>query len=319
AQAVTITYLQEGESQQVSGSMTIQVEKVDKPEPLLLVSSYDTGSEFLIPGQEFTLTASISNLGTADAVNMLVTFGTVETSGSSTGGTSPRSTTTTASTNFAPLNSAGTLFVGTVAADGGSTTIEQSFITGGSLDSGIYNLPVTLRYQQPDGTAAEDKLTISLVVIVPPKLQIDTQGGVASTVSVGDSIPITLDISNRGTKIVNLTDATIEAENGTVVVGESTFLGTLQPNGDTALSGTVVVDAEGTVVITVTLNYLDDLNQPRTLVQTFESEALPLPPTEEFPFPTPDFNGQPPIQEVPSGSNGDFLGRLLLGLLGLGS
>lgn len=317
AQAITLTYLQEGESQQVTGSMTIDIEKVERPEPLLLIASYDTGNEYLIPGQQFTLTAAISNLGTADAANMLVTFGTVETSGSAT--STSRSTTTTASTNFAPLNSAGTLFVGTIEAGGGSITVQQDFIAGGTLDSGIYSLPVTLRYQQPDGTAAEDKLTISLVVVVPPKLQFDSQGGIPPSVMVGDSVPILLDITNRGNKVVNLGDAIIEAENGIVVSGDTTFLGTLQINGDISLASTVIADAEGTLVITLTINYLDDLNQPRTLVQTFETEVIAAPPTQVVSFPTPDMSFEPPIVEVQPNNNDDFLGRLLLGLLGLGS
>ena len=86
-------------------------------------------------------TAGIKQLLDIGVQNLLVTFGSVseDTSGGSGG-----STTTTSST-FAPLGTGGSIFVGSLAAEGGSTTLTQDFIVSGSTKSGVYTLPITLR------------------------------------------------------------------------------------------------------------------------------------------------------------------------------
>jgi hypothetical protein len=66
----------------------------------------------------------------------------------------------------------------------------------------------------------------------------------------------------------------------------------------------------------VTFHYLDDLSQEKSIVETYQVEVMqPPPPPEEISTPPPDINAE--TEEEPD--NNDFLGRLLLGLLGLGS
>ena len=67
--------------------------------------------------------------------------------------------------------------------------------------------------------------------------------------------------------------------------------------------------------MTVTLRYLDDLNQERTIVRTYETEAIAPPPPPDDPM-----IGQPvmPEPQVEDGDD-DVVGRFLRGLLGLGS
>ncbi|NJL55900.1 hypothetical protein HC928_12445, partial [bacterium] len=71
--------------------------------------------------------------------------------------------------------SGGTVFLGSIAPDGGEAGLSQAFIVNGSVDSGIYSLPITLTYQNPDGSSGQTNLRASVVVIVPPNLQRDLQ------------------------------------------------------------------------------------------------------------------------------------------------
>lgn len=317
SQSISIAYLQGGEAKNYTGSMTLDVAKVTLPAPVMLLDSYETGSDYLQPGQRFTLTLSLKNIGDADASGLSVSFGSIEDSG---GGGTPTGSSFTPSSTFAPLGSGGTQFVGDVAASSEPFTLEQEFIVSGSVDSGVFSLPITLRYSLPDGTATQTKLTASLVVIVPPQIRVIETPPLPETVSAGESIPLALEIANRGRKVVNFTTAVVTAENGEVLDGAETYLGPLRNDDDTTLTATVIAQTPGTVTITVTLNYTDDLNQPQAIVETYTVEALEAP-NIDFEQPTPDFGLPPPGTggtQTPADSE-DLLGRLLLGLLGLGS
>jgi hypothetical protein len=321
-QAFTLTFLQNGESKQVTGSMTIEIAKTEVPAPVLLLESYSVGENILKPGDQFKLVMNLKNVGTADATDLLVTFGTVESSGSNNdndneGTGNPSTTSTTPSTTFAPLGAGGTIYVGTLAADRQSITLEQDFIVNGSVSSGIYSLPITLRYKKPDGSAGQDSLRASVVVLAPPRLRIELQSPLPESVNVGEPLPISLEIINVGKKDVDLTFANFEAENAEVLDGAETFLGTLKTTNDTSVSATIMPSEEGPVKVRVIFNYLDELNQEQRIIESYEIQALmpPPPPEEEVPL-IPDPNNPPPQQEP---DRNDFLGRLLLGLLGLGS
>ncbi|MBL8153121.1 MAG: hypothetical protein JNM70_02965 [Anaerolineae bacterium] len=320
SQSISITFLQKGETKNVTGSMTVDVAKVDTPAPVMVIDSYDAGAESLQPGQQFTLTMTIKNIGSDDAKGLLVTFGQVDSSG---GGIDPTpgatsSTSTTANSNFAPLGSGGTIFVGDVIAGEDGATITQDFIVNGSVDSGVYSLPVTLRYQRSDGSASQDRQGVSLVVIVPPQIRITQINPLPESANAGEPIVLSMEIANRGRKPVNFTTAAVSIDNGIIVSGEETYLGPVQSSDTTTLDASVLPSAEGTATITVTFNYTDDLNRPKQLVETYTVEIMPPLPTPDFSIPPPDNGGGLPTE--PEAVNGrDLLGRLLLGLLGLGS
>jgi hypothetical protein len=325
AQPITITYLQEGEAKETTGAMTVDVAEVIEPEPLLLLESYDLGRDQLKPGDRFTFNMTLQNVGDAPAVGLLVTFGTVESTGSDSGadttGGSPgsgstggSSTSTTPSTTFAPLGAGGTLFVGTVAADGGTIAISQDFIVNGTVNSGIYSLPITLRYTKPDGSAAQDSLRASVVVVAPPKLLTVLQTPLPETANVGEPFPVAIELSNSGTATINLREALVTTDNGEIVEGATTLLTPMGGDDDAMINALVMPQEEGPVRVTVTIRYIDDLSQPAEIVLTYDSEAVqPPPPPEE---PPPMIEETPPPAEP---TTEDRLGRLLLGLLGLGS
>ncbi len=313
AQAVTITYLQKGESKSINGSMTLDVAKVVAPAPLLLLQSYSTGKDILKPGEQFTLTMEVKNVGDDDASSMLVTFGTVDTTNSSDA--TPGTTSTTPSTTFAPLGSGGTIFAGTVKAEGGILKLKQDFIVNGTVDSGIYNLPITLRYQKSDGSGGQDSLRASLVVVMPPQLQINAQNPIPAAANVGETVSLALRISNKGKKPVNFTKVTVSGENINVFDGKEALLSPVQPNDDASVNGSFSPAAVGPAKLTVTLYYMDDLNKEQTIIKTYELQANAPPPPIEV-TPPPNITPTPVDQPV---SQRDMLGKLLLGLLGLGS
>jgi hypothetical protein len=324
AQPFTLSYLQNGEAQQGGGSMTIEVKRAITPSPLLLIDSYDTGKEVLEPGEQFTLTMNLQNVGDADATELLVAFGTVESSGTppggdsgNTGGTgsgSGSTSTTTPSNVFAPLGSGGTRYVGTIEANGGSATLSQEFIVNGTVDSGVYSLPITLRYKKTDGAFAQDNLRASVVVVAPPRLHISLQSPIPETVNMGEPFAVALTVLNTGDDPLHLTTAAVAAENAEVLEGAEVFVGPVKKDEDATLGAVIMPSAEGPVTVTVTLYYLNDLNQEQSIVNTYQTQALSPPPPPEDTGPTPEVT--PPAEEE---EEDDSIGRLILGFLGLGS
>lgn len=316
-QAFTINYLQSGEVQTKEGSITIPVAQVEVPEALLLLASYETGQEILKPGDRFTLSIQLRNVGDADAANLLLTFGTVETSGdgggSSDGTGGGTMTTTSVSTDFAPLGTGGRLFLGAIPAGSISDLIEQDFIVSGSVQSGIYNLPLTLSYQKRDGSNVQETLFAGVVVIVPPRMQITLDSPLPESVNVGEPLAFSLTLFNAGGEQVDFTNATVAVNNGEVLEGAQTPLNPLNADDDTTVSAVVLPMDEGNVEIVVTLFYIDDLNHEQTLVETYQTAAmLPPPPPEDVFEPAP-------VVEEPVEEDQRVIERLLLGLLGLGS
>lgn len=316
AQAFTLSYQLNGETKDVTGSFTLDVARAEVRQPLLVLESYMLSAEHLAPGDRFTLSLVVKNVGRAAADSLLVTFGTVSGSGEPGSG-SGGSTTTTPSQTFAPLGTGGTRFIGVLDADGGTVALEQEFIVDGAAKSGVYSLPITLSYLDSDGEAASTSLNASVIVVVPPQLRIDDLFPVPESVNAGDEISVGLNIVNIGRSAVQLREATVSTDNGFVGEPVSTFLGALEPAAEIPVNATVFPESEGTATVTVTLNYIDELNRPRSIERVYTVEVFPIPemPTDEFEPPI-DITPEP---EVPVEEDTDLLGRLLLGLLGLGS
>lgn len=318
-QGFTVSYLQRGEAKEFTGTLTVNVAPVVKREPVMLLESYTVDKDPLAPGETFNLSVTLKNVGSATAQGILVTFGTVETDTGSGGGSGSGSgTTTTPSTTFAPLGSGGTLFLGDLAADG-ENSFEQPFIVSGSTTSGIYSLPITLRYQAPDGSTVQNNLRASVVVLAPPSVRINLLNPLPEQVNIGEPLALSFEIINTGTRRLSLTAARAEAENGEVVEGADTALADVASNDQTAYNAVVVPSVEGEVRIVIRFGYKDDLNNDRDIVREYVIAAVEAPPLEPGePFEPGPFPPEPEVPQQP-GSPTDILGRLLLGLLGLGS
>jgi hypothetical protein len=156
-------------------------------------------------------------------------------------------------------------------------------------------------------------------VIVPPQLRLTQSNPLPEQGNLGEPLFMTLEIANRGKKPVNFSNAVVTAEGGDVTSGAEVFLGPLRNDDQTTLEASILPVVEGKMTITVTLNYTDDLNRVQALTQDYIVDVLP-------PLPTPDvsqipdgLNPFPVDSQEPELSGQDLLGRVLLGLLGLGS
>jgi len=316
SQAIALTFFQNDELQEVNSNITIRV--ANPTSALLLLEAYSTGEDVLKPGDQFTLTLALANVGDAPASNALITFGTVTSTGGVGGTPDPNSGGSTTTDGipgnaFAPLGSGNTIFIGTIAA-GGALDVEQAFIVNGTVRSGIYNLPITVRYRTAAGTTAQENLQASVVVVAPPRLQPTLLNPLPEVANVGETIPLTLELVNNGAATVDLTRVVISVNNGEIVEGAEQELSPLRTERSATIDVIVLPSEEGTFTVTFEVFYQDDLANERNLELVFETEAVIPPPMPEF-TPPPDFFPTDPTPEPED----DLLSRLLLGFLGLGS
>ncbi|MFN8451984.1 MAG: hypothetical protein U0521_26175 [Anaerolineae bacterium] len=316
SQPVTISFLQDGETKETSSSLTIEIARVAKPEALILLESYSIGDgiDSLSPGDRFTLTITLQNVGQADAIETLATFGTVDPpadSGSGSGGTGGSGgSSTTPSSALAPLGAGDTLYVGNLAS-GGSISLEQAFIVNSSVTSGIYSLPITVRYQKSDGSTAQQNLRASVIVIAPLRVQTSLASPLPEEANVGEPLPVSWRVTNNGENDFQVTDVKVTTENADILEGAETLLSPIASTKNETINAVIQPLEEGDYSVTFTLTYTDDLNRKQTLVASFDGEAVTPPPPPEMP---PEMVAPPAEQEEEE----NLLGRLLLGFLGLG-
>ncbi|MCA9909272.1 MAG: hypothetical protein KC519_11530 [Anaerolineae bacterium] len=319
-QTLSLSLIQAGEAQQVSSGVTIEVGEKRTSEPLFLLQSYTSDPATLTPGDRFSLSIVIVNAGDTPADDVTLTFGGAQsqplpTSEAATQNAPSTPSASANSTTFAATDAGATRFVGSVDAAGGRIEITQNFIVNGTVNSGIYDLPINLRYVGSSGRTEEETLTATLVVLRPPRLRLSLEASIGGPeYPVGQPSPVALTIINTGRQDVVLTIGEVTAENAEIVGDSESFIGTLRSGEDRTLETEIVPEEEGDVTLTFTLTYIDDFNQEQMIERSYTVTAavVELPP-DEF-TPPPDFV-PPPIEEPER----DWLSRLVLAFMGLGS
>ena len=131
------------------------------------------------------------------------------------------------------------------------------------------------------------------------------------TINTGEPFPVGLKVSNLGADQFNILSAAVTAENAEVLEGAEMLLSPIKAEKDETINALIMPSAEGEFTITFTLIYTDDLNREKTMVLSYDGEAVMPPPPLEMP---PELATPPTVEQEEE----NLLGRLLLGFLGLG-
>lgn len=277
----------------------------------LVITSYGITLDELQPGKQFTLTLTAQNMGNipAQRVTMIVGGGS---SGGSAGGTpSPGGVSGGGGefANFAPVGASNIQSLGDIG-PGGMKQVSQDLIVNVSTAPGAYPIKITFSYVNDLGEVINDDQVITLLVYDLPKVDISFYRE-PGQIFVGQPNVLPIQVTNLGKHSAVLGNMKIETSNGTLEPA-STLVGPL----DTyfTFDSNLTPDVSGPLHLTVTIDYVDDFNQPRTITRT-----LDLVVDEAFIEPTPD-----PAMGGGGGeiSNESFLQkvwRFLRGLFGLDS
>ncbi|MFN3761810.1 MAG: COG1361 S-layer family protein [Anaerolineae bacterium] len=259
--------------------------------PQLLIAAVQTDPPVVAPGDLFTLTLGVQNVGGGDADRLLLTLG-----GEGGKELGP----------FIPRESGNVLFIPRVPA-GETVRVAVPLVVDGSADAKAYGVPALLTYEDARGTTRSDVQRISLVVQRRPIFRISFYRPVEGAM-VGMPFPLPVEVINLGKTSVNVTMMEVTGE-GLEIQNGSLYVGPLDGGTSASLEATAVAQQAGTVEVVVNVHYLDDFNRPQTVSQTLTVEVAGAP------EPTPQ-------EAAPSAEGAGFwqkILRFLRGLLGLGS
>jgi hypothetical protein len=183
----------------------------------------------------------------------------------------------------------------------------------GSAESGLVPINLQLAYIDNFNVEHTETETISLAVNALPYLQIRLFEPLPEVILVGDTFDVPIEIINIGTTAVNVsTVEVVSVDNKLTITEGSIYIGPLDPG----TSGSVVAVAEanqaGTATIEVRVNFLNNFQQPETIIQTIPVviEAAPI--------------IQPGDESEGDGADGelsllDRILRAILGFFGMGT
>lgn len=283
--------------------------------PQLLIRGYSTAPDPLFPGSRFDLSLQIVNVGEEPArrVTLIVGGGTSGAGGTPGTGDGGLSGAGGDYTNFAPLGASNVQFLGDLDAQTALPAV-QSLIVNSKTVPGAYPLRISLAYSDPRGASLIDDQVITLLVYSAPLLEFGTYRP-PDPFTAGQPGGLPLQIVNLGRSSLVLGRLEVTAAGAEVMNGTST-IGLIDSGGYFIHDPMLIPAAPGPLEVRVTVHYLDDFNEPRSLSQTLTFEVLEAPsfPEGEGPWEGPGEPAPPPPQGF-----WQTLLRALRGLLGLDS
>ncbi|MEP0803869.1 MAG: hypothetical protein HRF47_00135 [Chloroflexota bacterium] len=237
----------------------------------LVITGYASSVEPLQPGVQFALNMTVQNVGNANAQRITMIVG-----GGSSGGGSGTAVPGGVSggggdfSNFAPVGASNVQSLGDLKA-GEKIQAVQNLVVNVSTNPGAYPLRITFSYLNDKNEVISDEQVITLLVYSLPNVNVSFYRPPDPFV-VGQPGMLPIQIVNVGKRFAVLGDARVTADNGTIENGTS-LVGPLDAGGFFTLDAMLMPDQPGTTTLTVTIDYVDDFNQPRTLERTIEVEV----------------------------------------------
>ena len=183
------------------------------PEPLVVIESYAAEAEPLTPGQPFTLTLRILNVGTADAQRVMLTLG--------------KQNDASESAPIAPLGTGNMRYLAELKA-GAQAEVVNQFIVDGTADAGVYVMTIGLEYSGSGEKPITRDEQISLVVRVLPHLVFNLVPPPVPFIT-GQPGDITVDILNTGRQAISSNEAELISDE-LQFEPQKTFVGPIEPS-----------------------------------------------------------------------------------------
>jgi hypothetical protein len=284
----------EGGSYAAQQSVGVEVQTTLADRPQMLIASYQAWPDPLSPGQVFTLTLTVDNVGGGDAERLTLSLG--GEGGSEMG-------------PFAPYAAGNVRFVDGIPA-GESAELLQQLVVDGAAEPGAYSLPVLLSYDDLRGTRHTDNQRISLLVHRRPHLQIGFYRPV-ELAPLGEPFDLPVEVINIGRALVNVSTLAVASQQMEIEEG-SIYLGPLDGGTSGSIDAVAVASEGGTNDLLVTVHYLDEFDQSQVVTETLTVEVEE--PVEELPE-----DEESPDEEEQKETFWDGVLRVLRALLGLGS
>ena len=285
------------------------------PRPKLIINGYKTDVDPLQPGTVFNLELDVQNQGNTEARGITMVLGGSSSGGAEAGTPQPSGGVQGGSSsldNFAPLDRSNVVFLGDLAA-GGSLVASQKLIVNVNTQPGAYPLKISFVYNDARGSSVVDDQVITLLVYALPNIEVSFYREPGAFFA-NQPNPLPLQVTNLGRKAVVLGNMKISAQGAEIQNGVS-LVGALEPGGYFTLDAEAIPTQTGTLELEISINYTDDFNQARTIIQKLPIEV------QEMPTPSPEEMGMINGAEQPGTSETFWqkIVRFFKGLFGLDS
>ena len=243
--------------------------------PQMVITSYSSDVEPLRPGRQFVLTLTAVNVGgtAARGASLIVGGGT---SGGTDGGTQQPGGVSGGSGSFetfAPLGASNVQYLGDFAV-GGARDLQPHLIVNTTANPGAYPLKISFVYKDDAGASYTDDQVVTLLIYSPPVIEVSFYQP-PDLFFVGQPGVLPLQVVNLDRKSVVLGRMQVSAGAGELS-NNVLPIGLLDAGGYFTLDAMYVPEGVGTAELTVTVDYLDDFNQPQRITQVLQVEVMEL-------------------------------------------
>ena len=239
-----------GRSYLSTQTIALQVDASSSSSGLVLLEGYHTIPEQLSPGDLFDLQLTLRNAGQGNVEQLVITLG--DPAGT---GIKP----------FALLGTGNVLFVETLKA-GESIDLERKVIIEGTADTGAYSLPIHIQYDGGNETTSSQVQVLTLLVMNIPQIQVSYYRPI-EVVQVEQPIELPIEIMNIGRTSINISQVEVFADQIEIENG-SAFIGSLDGGTSAFIDALGIPQTSGDLELQLTVNYLDDFNQPQVITET---------------------------------------------------
>ena len=261
----------------------------------LLIDGYHTTPELISPGDSFTLTLHLTNVGGGDAQRLTLSLGGEK--GENLGA-------------FVPIEGSNVLFVSSVAA-GKTADVSLRLLVSGDAGTKAHSLPVALAYDTVGGTREKSVQQVSLMVRRRPAFKVSFYHPVEGAMA-GQPFKLSVEVLNAGNAKFNVPELQVSSAQLEFLDETSTYVGDLDSGGSWNLDTMALAAEPGPVDVIVNVSYVDDLNQTQVISQTLSFEVQ-----EGW---EPDDLGQPgEMEQAQPETLWHKILRAVKGFLGLGS
>ncbi len=270
--------------------------------PQLLIRSYQTEPEMISPGDTFTLTVELANVGGGEAQRLTLAFG--GENGENLGA-------------FVPVQGSNVSFINNITSSD-TEEVTMKMMVAGNAETKAHNLPIALAYDAGTGTREKDTQRISLMVRRRPQFKVNFYRPVEESMPmVGMPFALPVELVNASTARFNIPELEITGENLELSGETTSYVGNLDSGGSWTMDAMAVAMTPGPVEVVVN-HYVDDLNQTQVFSQVLTVEVMEMPQEPGFDPMNPE---GPKGEEMPGTPETlpETILRFIKGLLGLGS
>ncbi len=230
--------------------------------PILHMKRYSVLPQQVGPGESFQLYVVVENEGTGDALNVKVTFDPAQ--------------------YFSPVQPSSSAYFERLDM-GEITSVTQLFTVSGEALSGVYDLTLTIQYQDAAGLSHSAQEMVGVSILRKPLVKL-LNVDFPKEATQGEPFTFSLEIANTGRFTVS--GLYLEVESDMDWEYYSYYIGSLEAGDFDTFESEVVPTSQGEHTFAIRVGFVDDFNKEHYQVESFsitvtEQVFEPLPQEEE--------------------------------------